>query len=122
MDQASGLPPERPQALADAGEGSELTLVDVMQLVEADPALEPLRKRHWLSSLRRVSAGIGRPPSSIVARLTSLRHPMRRLNAARMGIEEKSLANHRSNVRAAVLHVLGITDAPRRGMPLLAEW
>lgn len=122
MDQASGFPPEKPQTLLDAGEGSELTLADVMRLIEADPAIEPLRKRHWLSSLRRVSAGIGRPPASIVARLTSLRHPMKRLNAARMGIEEKSLANHRSNVRAAVLHVLQVTDAPRRGMLLLPEW
>jgi len=122
MDQASGFPPEKPQTLVDAGVGSELTLADVMRLIEADPAIEPLRKRHWLSSLRRVAAGISRPPASIVARLTSLRHPMKRLNAARMGIEEKSLANHRSNVRAAVLHVLEVTDAPRRGMPLLPEW
>lgn len=101
---------------------TELTLADVMRLIEADDRLTPQRKRHWLSSLRRVAEGIGRPPSSIVARLTSLRHPISRLNAARMGIEEKSLSNHKSNARAAVLHVLAVTDAPRRGSPLSSKW
>ena len=113
-----------PPPLASPGEAvsGELSLADVIRLIEADPGLDMARKRNWLSSLRRIAAGIGRPPASIPARLTSLRHPMSRLNAARMEIEPKSLSNHKANVRAAVLHVLKVTDAPRRGVPLSPAW
>lgn len=100
----------------------EVSLADVIRMVEADLNLPRERKANWLSSLRRVAAGIDRRPESIPARLTSLRHPMARLNAARMGIEPKSLSNHKSNVRAAVLHVMQVTDAPRRGVPLSPAW
>jgi integrase len=93
-----------------------------MRLIEGDPGLATDRKRHWMSSLRRIAAGISRPPEFLPARLTALRHPMARLNAARLGIEAKSLSNHRSNVKAAVLHVLKAIDAPRRGMPLSPVW
>lgn len=121
MDESFTVPFQAPAPPAEAIAG-ELSLSDVIRLVEADPDLPVDRKRNWLSSLRRIAAGIGRPPVSIPARLTSLRHPMRRLNAARMGIEPKSLANHRSNVRAAVLHVMKVTDAPSRGAPLSPAW
>jgi hypothetical protein len=121
MDQTFDVtPPASPPC--GAAVSGELSLADVIRLIEADPDLPLDRKRNWLSSLRRVAQGIGRPPESIPARLTSLRHPMRRLNAARMGIEPKSLANHKANVRAAVLHVLNVTDAPRRGLALAPAW
>jgi integrase len=121
MYQIFDIPPPSPAASGAAVSG-ELTLADVIRLIEADADLPLARKRNWLSSLRRIAAGIGRPPESIPARLTSLRHPMRRLNAARMGIEPKSLSNHKANVRAAVLHVLKVTDAPRRGVPFSPDW
>lgn len=121
MDQTLDVTPQLPASPA-AALASELTLADVIRLIEADADVPLARGRNWLSSLRRVAAGIGRPPASIPARLTSLRHPMSRLNAGRMGIEPKSLANHRANVRAAVLHVMKVTDAPRRGADLTPAW
>jgi integrase len=116
------LPSASPPPDAEGSGCGEVTLADVLRLVEADTSLPESRKRHWASSVRRVAEGIGRPPASIPARLTSLRHPMARLNAAVMGIEEKSLSNHKSNALAAVRHVLDLTDAPRRGLPMSAQW
>lgn len=113
-------------SLAPASPGvavaGELSLADLIRLIEADPDLPVVRKRNRLSSLRCVAAGIGRRPASILARLTALRHPMKRLNAARLGIEPKPLANHRSNVLAGVLHVMKVTDAPSREAPLSLAW
>ena len=60
---------------------------------------------------------------SLPARLTALRHHLRRLNAVRIGTETKSLANHKSNVRAAI-NALGPLQRliPTRGAPLSPEW
>ena len=121
MDQPFDIHPPT-LASPDEGLSGELSLADVIRLIEADPDLPVERKRNWQSSLRRVATGIGRPPASIPARMTALRHPMRRLNAARMGIEPKSLSNHKANVRAAVLHVMRVTDAPSRGAPFSPPW
>ena len=122
MDGPSLMPSAPLPDLSTSGGLGDLSLAEMMRRVEADPALSLQRKRHWSSSLRRIASGIGRPPESLPARLTALRNPMSRLNAAKMGIEEKSLANHRANVRAAVLYVLKVTDAPRRGVPLSPQW
>ena len=84
----------------------EPSLADVMAAITADQSLPPMRRQHWLTSIRRIGEGIGRPPKSLPARLTSLRHPVSRLNAARMKITRKSLANHKSNLKAAILYFM----------------
>ena len=44
------------------------------------------------------------------------------LHHARVGVTAKTLANHKSNVRAALRWFGKEHDVPRRGMPLLASW
>jgi len=45
-----------------------------------------------------------------------------RLHHARMGVTAKTLANHKSNVRAALRWFGKEHDVPVRGVPLLPEW
>jgi hypothetical protein len=105
-------PPQASKAAALIGEPS---LSDVLEAIAADPAIDTFKRRHWLSSIRRIAEGIGRPPGSLPARLTALRHPIARLSAAQMRIEQKTLANHRSNVIAAVNYFFAGRGGPQRG-------
>jgi integrase len=100
----------------------EPSLADAMAAIAADAGLSAQTRLHWLTSLRRIAEGIGRPPESLPARITALRHPISRLSAARMGISAKTLANHKSNARAALQHFLKVADVPRRGATLSRGW
>ena len=94
----------------------ERSLADAMAAIGADPSLLESKRRHWKTSMKRIAEGIGRPPQSLPARLTALRHHIGRLNPVLMRIEPKSLANHKSNLTAAINHFMKISAAPRRGV------
>jgi integrase len=93
-----------------------------MAAIRADLTIPESKRRHWSTSLKRVVEGIGMPPESLPARLTALRHHLQRLNPVLMGIEPKSLANHKSNVIAAIKYFLRVSGAPGRGAPLSDLW
>jgi hypothetical protein len=54
--------------------------------------------------------------------LNALRQPVHRLNAAQMRIDAKTLSNHKSNLRAALLHFAKVANAPTRGARLSSDW
>jgi hypothetical protein len=63
----------------------------------------PARIRsHWLCSIRGVTKALDRSLEAVPARWTAARFPIGRLHHARIGWTPKTLANHRSNVRAAL--------------------
>lgn len=100
----------------------ETSLADSMAIINADHSLVPAKKSQWLCSLRRIADWIERPMDLIPARMTSLRHPVGRLNAARLGVTQKTLANHKSNVKAALNHLSGQGLLLSRGTPLKYPW
>ena len=63
-----------------------------------------------------------RPLEAVPARWTAARHAVGRLHHAQVGSNPKTLANHKSNVRAALLWFVGEKNVPKRGMPFTAEW
>ena len=63
-----------------------------------------------------------KPPELIPARWTSARFAIGRLHHARVGSTAKTLANHKSNVRAALLWFGKEKDVPARGARLSPEW
>ena len=100
----------------------ELSLAEAIALIENDPSLEPSRKTQWACSIRRIATWIDRPPDVLPARLTALRQPVERLNAARLEVSQKTLSNHKSNLRAALNYLSdqGLTLA--RGVELSSNW
>jgi hypothetical protein len=48
--------------------------------------------------------------------------PVRQLHHARLGVTAKTLANHKSNLRAALRWYVKQHDVPRHGMRLSADW
>jgi hypothetical protein len=51
-----------------------------------------------------------------------VRFPIARLHHTRVGANAKTLANHKSNARAALLWFGNAEKVPRRGMPLTPDW
>ncbi|WMT78743.1 site-specific integrase [Bradyrhizobium sp. Ash2021] len=77
---------------------------------------------HWLCSLRQIAVALDKPPELIQARWTAVRHPVARLHHALLGITQKTLANHKSNARAALVWFAGEHNVPARGAKFTAGW
>ena len=100
----------------------EPSLADAMAAIAADASVPQARKQYWQTSMRSLATAIGRPPESLPCRLTALRHPVNRLNAAAIGWSDKTLANHKSNLKAAIHHYIKQENVPVRGASLNADW
>jgi hypothetical protein len=100
----------------------EASFADVVAAIEKAHDLPVRTQSHWLCSLRQIAKSMDKPMPMIPARWTSARFAIGRLHHARVGSTPKTLANHKSNVRAALLWFAKDTGAPSRGMTLTAEW
>jgi integrase len=83
--------------------------------------LQPLR-RHWKCSAMQIPRLLDRPAATIPARSNAVEVPIRQLHHVRVGVTMKTLANHRSNVRAALRWFAKEHDVPRHGIRLSADW
>ena len=90
--------------------------------IVADPDLPADVKNHWPCSLRRLATFLGRPMALVPARWSAVRIPASHLKATRLGVTQKTLANHFSNVRAALAWMHQEKRVPARGMRLSREW
>src|ERR1700730_13894118 len=100
-------------------EPSFLTLIEAIERAADLPAQT---RRHWVCSARQVAKWMDRPTEEIPARWSAVRFSVEQLHHARVGVTAKTLANHRSNVRAALRWYGKAHDMPQRGAPLSAEW
>ena len=80
----------------------EPSFADLIAAIEQAPELSEQRRRHWVCSLRQVAKWMDRPATVIPARWPSVRISVAHLHHARVGVTAKTLANHKSNVRAAL--------------------
>jgi integrase len=100
----------------------EPSLVDVVAAVGQAADLSEQTRRHWVCSLGQIAKWLDRPAAVIPARWHSVRISVVQLHHARVGVTAKTLANHKSNVRAA-LRWFGKEHAmPQYGVRLSTEW
>jgi integrase len=100
----------------------EPSFEDAIALIAEDLDLPADMKNHWSCSLRRLAAFLDRPMALVPARWTAVRIPASRLKATRLGVTQKTLANHLSNVRAALAWMHKEKRVPARGVRLSPEW
>lgn len=100
----------------------EPSFADAIAWIENDASLELSKKTHWATSLRRMAAFLDRPPETIPARLTHLRQTLPSLNAVALGVKPKTLSNHKSNVRAALVYLRENGKTVHHGAPLQGAW
>ena len=100
----------------------EASMADAMAAIEAAEDVPEDKRRHWMCSLRIVAKALGKPSELLPARWTAVRIPISRLHHAQMGVTAKTLANHKSNVRAALSWFAKEEKVPLRGAPLSKDW
>ena len=100
----------------------EPSFADALAAINAAPGLSAAKRSHWACSLRQIAQAMDKPIELIPARWTSVRHPIGRLHHVRVGSTAKTLANHKSNVRAALFWFAQEKEFSARGAPFTTDW
>ena len=100
----------------------EPSFADAIAAIEQAKELPASKRAHWCCSLRIIAKALDRPPESIAARWGAVALKVNQLHHANSGMEWKTLANHKSNAKAALFWFRGEQGLPRRGTPLKPEW
>jgi integrase len=100
----------------------EPTFSVAMTAIEDAADLSASGKRHWVCSLRQIAKWLDRPVEVTPARWTAIRLPVGQLHHARLGVTAKTVANHKSNVAAALRWFGKEHHVSPRGVALSADW
>ena len=94
----------------------------VAKAIECDVDIPAATRMQWLCSLRQIGKALDKPMEVVPARWTAARFPIDRLHHAALGLNPRTLANHKANARAALRWFAKGEKVPSRGMPLAGEW
>src|SRR6516164_6742624 len=100
----------------------EPSFVDLIAAIEQAAELSEERRRHWVCSLRQIAKWLDRPAAVIPARWPAVRFSVDQLHHARLGVTAKTVANHKSNLRAALRWFRREEDLPQHGLRIKPEW
>src|SRR5262249_43916445 len=100
----------------------EPSITDVLAAIDKAIDLPARKKTHWSCSLRQVCVYLNRPPDLVKARWPGIKNAVYELHAPRLDANPKTLANHKANVRAALLWFAKEEGLPKSGAPLLPYW
>ena len=106
---------------------SEFTLIETsfaqgIELILAAAELPEQTRRHWATSLRRLGELLDRPLGLIPARFSAVRADLLNLHHAPAGMTAKTLQNHKSNAKSALLWLAKEKGIPEHGAPLAPAW
>jgi hypothetical protein len=79
-------------------------------------------KRHWATSLRQIAKALDKPLEVIPARYSAVRADLAQLHQVPAGLTKKTLQNHKSNVKGALLWLAREKGIPEHGAPLTPVW
>jgi hypothetical protein len=99
----------------------EPSFADAIAMIAAGELPEQL-KRHWTTSMRQFAKAIDRPLEVIPARYSAVRNDLAKWHHAPSGLTPKTVMNHRSNTKRALLYLSQEKGIPEHGAPLSAEW
>ena len=100
----------------------EPTFLDAIRLIEAADELTAASRVHWICSMRQIAKGLDRPLEVIPARYSAIKNLLRQLHHVPLGLTAKTLANHKSNAKAALLWLHKERSVARHGTPLSSDW
>jgi hypothetical protein len=100
----------------------EPCFADALQAIVQATDLSPETRSQWASALRQIAKAQNKPLETLPARWTAARFNVGRLHHAMVGSNPKTLANQKSNVKAALLWFGKETGVPSRGAPLARDW
>jgi hypothetical protein len=100
----------------------ETSFAQAIDIIMSSAELSEQKRRHWTTSLRQIGKALDRPLEVIPARYSAVRADLRGLHHAPLGLTPKTLQNHRSNVKSALLWLAHEKGVPQYGAPLTPEW
>ena len=100
----------------------EPSFADAIRAIEAATDLSPQKRAQWVSALRQIAKALDKPIEILPARWTAMQLNIKRLHPATVGANAKTLANQKSNVKAALRWFSREHDVSPRGAPLTPAW
>src|SRR5436305_14401066 len=100
----------------------EPSFADAIEAIRAAPDLSAQTQRHWCSSMTGIARAFDQPMEVILARFSAVRARMAALHHVPLGWTPKTLSNHRSNAKAALLWFVKETGRLPHGVALLPAW
>src|SRR5205085_2729399 len=112
----------RSQITAKPNGGGLKSLADVQARLEQDLQLDPVRQRAYIGAVRTMCSVLGRPAAALPSTMVEINRLLREVPLPVRGRSKKTIANTRSRLKAALLHVTGAPKLPPHGTPLRPEW
>src|SRR6266481_6103949 len=100
----------------------ETSFADAVAIIAAAEELPEQIKRHWTTSLRQIAKAWGKPLEVIPARYSAVRADLAQLHQVPVGMTKKTLQNHKSNAKSALLWLARERGIPEHGAPLTPAW
>jgi integrase len=100
----------------------EPSFADAIAVIACAAELPEDKRRHWATSLRRIAKLLDKAPELIPARYSAVRAALLHLHHASGGLTAKTLQNHKSNVKSALLWLAHDKGIPEYGAPLSPPW
>lgn len=100
----------------------EPTFADMMEAIDAATDLPEQTRRHWRSSVAGIAKAFDQPPELIPARFSAARARMAALHHVPLKWTAKTLANHRSNTKAALIWYAKEKEILPHGVALSPAW
>ena len=100
----------------------EPSFADAITTISAATDLSEETRRHWRSSLTGIARAFDQPIELIPARYSAIRARMAALHHMPLDWVAKTLANHKSNAKAALIWFARETDVLPHGVALSPAW
>src|SRR5258707_13192746 len=100
----------------------EPTFADAITAIAAATDLPVETRRHWRTSLTQIAGAFDQPMELIAARYSAVRARMAVLHHVPLGWVAKTLANHKSNTKAALLWFAKEKGVRQHGIALSSAW
>jgi hypothetical protein len=100
----------------------ETSFADAVAIITAAAELPEQTRRHWPTSMRQIAKIMDKPLEVIPARYSAIRADLSQLHHAPAGLTPKTLQNHKSNTKSALLWLAREKGVPEHGAPLTAAW
>src|SRR5713226_6816144 len=100
----------------------ETSFADGIAIIAAAAELPGQARRHWTTSLRQIAKALDKPLEVIPARYSAVRADLAQLHQVPAGLTAKTLQNHKSNAKSALLWLAREKGIPTHGAPLTPAW
>lgn len=100
----------------------ETSFADAIEIIAKAYELPEQTRRHWTTSLQQIAKALDKPLEVIPARYSAVRADLINRHQVPAGLTLKTLQNHKSNTKRALLWLAREKGIPEHGAPLRPDW